>query len=493
MVGRRRGSAGRGVATVVASLVVVLGGAGLACPGSARADRIVLRGGGQVRGKVVADPKRPDHVNVILERGKTPLSLQKAQVAQVIAEPSALDDYVVKRASAPETAQGQYDLGVWSAEHKLNDLAELHYEAALKLDKSFAPAHQKLGHAQIQGHWVSGDELREAQGLVRYKGRWITKEEMELKEKDGATAAEQSSWFRRIRAWREALESSADDRRREAETQLMAIRDPAAVAPLVRALGGDTDRVRQLLARVLGSIPSPESASALVHRLLAEDESDVRGSFMDELARRKEPEVNKTLVQALRSKTPATINRAAWALAHLDAVSSVPSLVGALVSTHSRMEMVPSPAGSSEGMSINATFGTGPLLPVQSPYGAPIAYNGSSIGYLNGVAVGPGVVAFGASAVPAYPLPPLPSEMAFVTGGTPPPAASLGVSAGGGLNASRGPVPRMVSYTFQNTEVLAALVKLTGQDFGYDGAAWRRWLRTSFQPEPVPARRVPQP
>jgi hypothetical protein len=51
----------------------------------------------------------------------------------------------------------------------------------------------------------------------------------------------------------------------------------------------------------------------------------------------------------------------------------------------------------------------------------------------------------------------------------------------------------MVSYTFQNTEVLAALVKLTGQDFGYDGAAWRRWLRTSFQPEPVPAKRVPQP
>ena len=41
--------------------------------------------------------------------------------------------------------------------------------------------------------------------------------------------------------------------------------------------------------------------------------------------------------------------------------------------------------------------------------------------------------------------------------------------------------------------LLAALVKLTGRDFGYDTPAWRRWLRTSFQPDPAPARRVPQP
>ena len=38
-----------------------------------------------------------------------------------------------------------------------------------------------------------------------------------------------------------------------------------------------------------------------------------------------------------------------------------------------------------------------------------------------------------------------------------------------------------------------ALVKLTGQDFGYDQAAWRAWLRTSFKAEAEPAKRVPQP
>ncbi|MFO0952312.1 MAG: HEAT repeat domain-containing protein [Isosphaeraceae bacterium] len=468
-------------------------------PGPARADRITLRGGGQIRGKVVPDSKRPDHVQIVLERGKTPLNLLKAQVVEVVPEPSALDAYVLKRASAPETARGQFDLGLWCSERRLADLAELHYEAALKLDKDFAPAHEKLGHAQVQGKWLSGDQLREAQGMVRYKGRWITPEEKEQREKEGASVAEHSTWLRRIRTWRDALERGPEDRRREAEVQLMSVHDPAAVGPLVRVLSTDEDpAMRRLLAKVLGAIPGRESASAVVKELLAEEEGDVRGAFMDELTRRDEPEPITSLQQALKSKNPAVINRAAWALGHLKAVKTVPSLVGSLVTTHSRMEMVSGAAGMSEAPAINATFGAGPLLPVQSPqYGAPIAYNGSSIGYLNNATVGPGVVAFGASAVPAYPLPSLPNPSSLIPGGAPPiaapPGASFGVAAGGGLNASRGPAPKLVSYTFQNTEVLAALVKLTGQDFGYDVTEWKRWLRTSFQPEPAPARRVPQP
>src|SRR4051812_34675229 len=68
------------------------------------ADRIVLRGGGQVRGKVVADPAPPGRVIVLPEQGKTPLTFQKSQVLQVIAEPGPMDEYVIKRAGAATTA-----------------------------------------------------------------------------------------------------------------------------------------------------------------------------------------------------------------------------------------------------------------------------------------------------------------------------------------------------------------------------------------------------
>jgi hypothetical protein len=471
-----------GAVALAASLIV--------SAGESRADRIVLRGGGQVKGKIVPDPKKADRVSVVLERGKTPMSVPKDRIVQVIEEASPLDGYVVRRASAPETAQGQFDLGLYCEQHHLPDLAELHFETALRLDKSFGPAHEKLGHMHIQGRWLSGDELRQAQGLVRHKGKWITPEEKAERDKETESAAEQSSWTKRVRLWRDALTYGADDRRREAEAQLLSLRDPAAVASLVKVLGDDQPAMRSLLAKTLGGIPGPEAASALVHRLLAEDEADVRGTVMDELTRRGKSEVNKPLVRALRATDPAVVNRAAWALANLNDVGSVPSLVGALVTTRTRMVLDPSGGGATGGSSFTVGFGSypGALPPTLGP---PIAYNGSTTAFLVGPVVAPGAVAYGAVGIPTPGGPPLYgyNPVAALTNGL----TGTGMSTAGGLGASRGPVPRMISESFQNTEVHAALVKLTGEDFGYDLSAWRRWLRTSFQPDPAPAKSVPQP
>jgi hypothetical protein len=453
-----------------------------------RADRIVLRGGGQIRGKVLPDPKHPDKVVVLTERGKTPLTFQKAQVLEIVPEPSALDDYLARRNATPTTAAARHELGLWCEEHKLKDLADLHYQEAVKLDKSFAPAHKKLGHVLHGDQWLAGDALREAQGLVRYKGKWITPEEKEQRDRASTAAVEQASWARRIALLREAIVYGADDRRREAQSQLMEIRDANAIGPLMKVLGPDNDAMRTLLAHVLGAIPEPEASTALVNLLLAESDSDVRHAIMDEVRQRKALEVTRPLVRSLRASAPEVVNRAAWALANLNAIAAVPSLIGALVTTRNEVVMAPSPGGSAEGSSISATFGSVP--PTSSMAGAPIAFNGSSIGYLTPPVVGPGVVAFGATSVPYYPVP---NPLATLPGGIGASMAGTGINAGGGVNASRGPVPRLVSVSVQNVEVLSALVKLTGRDFGYNLDAWRRWLRTSFDPNPTPVRRVPQP
>jgi hypothetical protein len=102
-----------------------------------------------------------------------------------------------------------------------------------------------------------------------------------------------------------------------------------------------------------------------------------------------------------------------------------------------------------------------------------MAYNGSSIAYLTPPAMGPNSVGFGAVGVPAIP-----------NGGLPIP---------GSTPTGRGPIPKIVSVTYQNVEVLAALVTLTGRDYGYDVDSWRRWMTTSFKAAPKPSRSVPQP
>ena len=208
---------GRGRARVGWCLAAACALAGWAVIGSAdaRADRIALRGGGQVRGKVLPDPKHADRVTILTERGKTPLSFRKEQIVEVVAERSALDDYLARRQAAPATAAAQYELGLWCETVKLRDLATVHFEAALKDDAGLVAAHEKLGHVKYNDRWLKGDELREAQGLVRDRGRWVTREEKALRDEDRETAAAEAAWARRFRPLRDALVSGPDDRRRE--------------------------------------------------------------------------------------------------------------------------------------------------------------------------------------------------------------------------------------------------------------------------------------
>ena len=228
---RRRGCSAR--AAAIRSLVLGFGSMALAlgvC--GVRADEIMLRGGGQVQGKVVPDAKDKERVQVWLLQGRKPLSFRKQQILDVIPKASPLDDYVLKRDKAAGSAQAQYDLGAWCDQNKLSDLARLHYEAAVNVDKSFGPAQVKLGRVFHDGAWLTKDELSLRPGLGQVQGRWLTSDEKAKHDLADKSTAAQASWLSRIKMLRHAVVNGPADRRREAESQLMSIRDADAVAPL---------------------------------------------------------------------------------------------------------------------------------------------------------------------------------------------------------------------------------------------------------------------
>jgi hypothetical protein len=446
-------------------LLAVLSGAIAWREPAARADLIVLRGGGQIQGKMVPDPKNKDRVLVWLLQGRNPLSFQKGQIVEVIRRQSPLDDYLVKREKVAETAAAQFELGTWCEEHKLADFARLHYESALVLDSSFEPAHKKLGHVPRGGSWYSRDAISEAQGLVKYKGRWVSPTEKTKREGEAQTSAAQNTWLRRLRQLRQALISGPDDRRREAESQLMSIRDPDAVVPLLRVFGQDDRPRRILVALVLSAMGGPESAAGLVRRILDESDAEVRSITFDHLKQRNDAGATAQLVRALGSSDVRVINRAAWALGNLKAVETVPRLVTVLVTSEQRIVLEP-PPGASAGVPALATV-PGPALR---------GMNNSGIVVQSPPAVGTGVAAFGLSAMPFY-------QMGSGVGGGVPLGATI----------PQMPEPKVATFTYRNVEVLSALQKLTGEDFGYDVDLWREWIARSFNPNPKPVRRVPQP
>jgi hypothetical protein len=432
----------------------------------AQADVIVLRGGGQVTGKVRPDPQNKDRVQVWLLQGRKPLSFLKSQIVEVTPKASPLDAYFEKLSKVAATAQAEYELALWCEQNKLNDLARTHYEAALVADKSFEPAHKKLGHVFHDGYWLSRDDLNAVQGLVKYKGRWISTEERAKHQAEEAATATQNSWIRRIKILRQAIVSGPEDRRREAEAQLMALHDVEAVAPLLRVFGNDEPEMRILLSHVLSKIPGKEATFALVKLILAEPTEAVRPVIFDKLKSRDDPAVVQQLVRALTASDIQVINRAAWTLGNLGAAEVVPRLIPALLSFEQRILTPP----IDEASTVMASGMSG-LVPIaHSP-------NFNNMAFMTPPLVSAGAAAYGVTSGPTYG----------------PGTTSLGVGLPAGGLTIRPPEPRVVTFTFRNTEVLAALQKLTGQDFGYDIASWKRWTAHDFNPAPKPARRVVEP
>src|SRR5262245_18165606 len=93
-----------------------------------RGDVILLRGGGELQGKVISDARRPGSVQVLQTRGRKPLTFRKEQILEVVPRPGPLDDYVAKRAQLgpKSTAQDEYDIGLWCQTNRLTDLANVH-------------------------------------------------------------------------------------------------------------------------------------------------------------------------------------------------------------------------------------------------------------------------------------------------------------------------------------------------------------------------------
>ena len=232
----------------------------------AQADRIRLRGGGEIRGVVVTDPAaKPGTVLVQTEKSARPLAFARTGVLSVLREAGPLDDYLARRDKLDATAQAHYDFGLWCEDAKLPGPADAQYQQALTLDPQFGPAHKKLGHVQHGTRWLTYDEQREAQGLVKHKGKWISKAEKDKIDSAAALSADQSSWATRLKLLRHKLYNGDTATRESAEAQIAAIRDPAAIPGLVRAFAGDGEAVRIRLAQLLAAIEGPEATEALVH------------------------------------------------------------------------------------------------------------------------------------------------------------------------------------------------------------------------------------
>jgi len=321
--------------------------------GRAPGETLLLTQGGQITGEIQNPNEVPRKTYVVKTPEGAVVTLDHAQVKQVVRQRPAEAEYEKTHARYPDTVEGQWELAEWCRERNLQAQRKVHLQRLLELDPNHKQARLALGYTWKDGRWTTQEALMKARGLELYKGRWLTPQEIEVLEEKQKQQKAEKEWIRTIEVWRSWLDT---DRGRIAREKILEIKDPAAVLGLARALeaSGDSPKARVLFAKALAGLGTPEAKRKLASCALLDPDEDVRATCLDYLKKVKDTKLVEFFVARLQEKNVNTINRAAVALKEMEDKSAIGPLIDALVTLHKRK--VPNPAAGQ----VNPMFGSGP-------------------------------------------------------------------------------------------------------------------------------------
>ena len=398
----------------------------------AHADSVRLATGGEIRGELSADSKgkkRPELVTVRTLSGAT-VVVENSQIESITPRRLLLEEYESLLRATPDALEAQWGLAEWCRQKLLHKEREFHLRRVIAHDPEHAAARRGLGHVRDKktGEWTTQDELMAARGYVKHKGKYVLPQQLDLIHEDERISEAEKGWFKKVRMWHSWLNGSRPDRRSEALAQLKAINDSAAIPAMSRTFKDEPDdEQRVLYVDVISGISGERPIASLVSQSLWDESREVRESSIAGLLSRDATKIIPLYIRALKNRANVVVNRAGAALEKIGTDANIPQLIDALVTKHVYVTMI-----AEAPVSVNVDGST------------PAGNNAQQL------------------------LPPQVQGM-LATGQLP---YGVGVIA---------PTPpariREVSYEKDemNEDVLAALYKLSGENFGFDKLAWKRW------------------
>jgi hypothetical protein len=322
-------------------------------PRWAAGDVFVLRDGGQLHGSQVATDRQPSNSLTIHTAEGVRLTLARSQVREVVTPSPAELAYEQRVHRVADTPMGQWEMSEWCREWNLGPQREVHLRRVLELDPDHIAARHALGYSEVDGEWVTQDQIMRRRGYQFYRGRWRLSQEIELSKEQARARLAEQQWTMRLKQWRER--TAGEDGRAWA-ARIEAIRDPNAVPGLTQFLGQEPVRALKLLyLEALIGIHDGPAIQSLVACSLNDPDVEVFHECVDRLVRNKPPLAVTAYIKALEDENNVRVNRAANALGRLGDRQAIGPLITALVTTH---RVVVSPGrGASEA--ITSTFGRG--------------------------------------------------------------------------------------------------------------------------------------
>jgi hypothetical protein len=414
------------VLLVILSLPVYLASAAI----PVNADCVTLKSGGEIRGELLPDAKstgRATQVSIRTLSGAV-VTVVADEVDWVLRRRPVVEEYETRRRIVPNTVAGHWALAEWCRLNSLSKERMVHLGQVVQLDAEHAQAHRGLGHVRQNGKWMTRDEQMAGRGYVKHKGRHVLPQELDLIVQGNRVSEAEKAWLRRVKQWQAWLAGDHAGRRTTALARLNEIRDPEALSALARTFRDDPeDDRRRLYVAVLANIEGDQPVAHLAVQSIVDESLAVREAALNAVRRKNVARAIPIYRKALKNPLNLIVNRAATALGQLGDESTIPHLIEALVTRHVYRALVEDD---------NPQVATGPESH-QPP-----------------VILGPAVAM-------------------SLSGGRSPTVVSAADRESAAFDDEL--VEVELDKVEENPSVLAALLLLTGRNFGYDAQAWRAW------------------
>lgn len=319
---------GEGVSLLLAIVLLL-------CGNTARGDVFELANGGRVEGRLVESADGNDK-NVVIElAGGGRMSIPRSQIGRVDTISADESEYVKRSRSAPDTVEAHWELAEWCNQRKMRNQARLHLERILELDPNHDQARGLLGYRKKDGQWMTRDDVMDGRGLVAYEGRYVTRQHVELLEREKEKKVSEADWGKHLERLRRWLVGRRQDRADEALTEIQSIRDPMAAEAIVGLLEREEDpELKRLWMEVASRLDHQAAVDALVDLSLLDEDPEVRHQSLEYLMTSGRRGLVRPYILALKDRDNEIVNRAGAALGQIGETDAIGPLIDALVTKH---------------------------------------------------------------------------------------------------------------------------------------------------------------
>jgi hypothetical protein len=304
-------------------------------PAATCGDVLELANGGRVEGRLVDAPDGTK-TNVVIElvAGGT-LVIPRSQVARVDSTSDAEAEYAELARTTADTVEAHWKLAEWCRERKLRRLAQKHLTRILELEPNHEPARALLGFRRNDGQWMTRDEVMESRGMVMYDGKYVTRQHVELLERQKQTKVSQADWANHLKRLRDRLTGRRQDRWAEAHAEIQSIQDPAAAEAVVGMLRREEDpELKRLWLEVASRLDHSAAVDALVHFSLTDPDPEFRHQSLEYLIKSGRQGLITPFIRSLKNRDNEIINRAGAALGQIGDPDAMAPLIDALITKH---------------------------------------------------------------------------------------------------------------------------------------------------------------